>query len=229
MTLENLQLQKFLKHGLESFEDIEIVELLLSLKTDRRNYWSEAESLFRKYKSLREVLDAPVEELRTVRGYKEQYLLGLKLPNRVAERYLKTKMRENPIISNYPDVIKYLSHSMRGLEYESFRVLYLNNKNMILADENISNGTIDYVYPNTREILKTALRQNASSLIMVHNHPSGDPAPSQDDLEFTEFLSCGATFMDMKVHDHIIIGDNRYYSFAEKGMIKEFYKKTKKS
>ena len=87
MSLENLHVKKFVKHGLESFEDIEIVELLLSLKTDRRNYRSEAEAFFRKYKSLREVLGAPVEELRAVPGYQERYLLGLKLPNQVADQH----------------------------------------------------------------------------------------------------------------------------------------------
>ena len=229
MTLENLQLQKFLKHGLESFEDIEIVELLLSLKTDRRNYWSESIAIFRKYKTLREVLDAPQEELKTIRGFKEHYRLGLQLPQFVANRYLEQKIKEKPIMSNPKDVIKYLSHSMRGLEKEHFKVLYLNNKNMIIANEDHVKGTVNYVQPYTREILKNALKLNATSVILAHNHTSGDPTPSSDDIKFTEYVYCGARFLDIALHDHIIIGDNKYYSFEEKGIMEKLNEKIKKS
>ena len=229
MILDNLSVQKIVENGFDCYKDIELVELLLSLRVDRRNYWSEADAIFRKYKTLREVLDAPQEELKTISGFKEHYRLGLQLPQFVANRYLEQKLKEKPIMENPKDVIKYLSHSMRGLEKEHFKVLYLNNKNMIIANEDHAKGTVDYVQPYTREILKDALKHNASSLILAHNHTSGDPTPSPDDIEFTEYLYCGAQILDIALHDHIIIGDNRYYSFSKKGMIKEFYKKIKKS
>ncbi len=229
MILDDKRVQTIVENGFECYKDIDLVELLLSLRLDRRNYWSEAEAIFRKYKTLREVLDASPEGLKTIRGYKEHYQLGLQLPQFVANRYLEKKIKEQPSMTNSKDVIKYLTHSMRGLEKEHFKVLYLNNKNMIIANEDHAKGTVDYVQPYTREILKDALKHNASSLILVHNHTSGDPAPSQDDIEFTEYLYCGALFLDIALHAHIIIGDNRYYSFEEKGIIEGFYKNMKKS
>ena len=229
MILDNQQVQKIVENGFECYKDIDLVELLLSLRVDRRNYWSEAEAIFRKYKTLREVLDAPPEDLKTIKGYKEHYRLGLQLPQFVANRYLEQKIKEKPIMSNPKDIIKYLSHSMRGLEKEHFKVLYLNNKNMIIANDDHAIGTVDYVQPYTREILKDALKHNATSLILAHNHTSGDPTPSSDDIKFTENISSAAKLLDIETHDHIIIGDNRYYSFKEEGMIKDFYGKTKKS
>ncbi len=216
MILDNKRVEKLVENGFECYKDIDLIELLLSLRIDRRNYWSESIAIFRKYKTLREVLDAPPEELKTIRGYKEHYRLGLQLPQFVANRYLEQKLKEKPIMNNPKDVIKYLSHSMRGLEKEHFKVLYLNNKNMIIANEDHAKGTVDYVQPYTREILKNALKHNASSLILAHNHTSGDPSPSSDDIKFTESVYCGALFLDIALHDHIIIGDNKYYSFEEK-------------
>ena len=229
MILDNQQVQKILENGFDCYKDIELVELLLSLRVDRRNYWSEADAIFRKYKTLREVLDAPQEELKTIRGYKEHFRLGLQLPQFVANRYLEQKLREKPVMNNPQDVIKYLSHTMRGLEKEHFKVLYLNNRNMIIANEDHAKGTVNYVQPYTREILKNALKHNATSVILAHNHTSGDPSPSSDDIKFTEYVYCGARFLDIALHDHIIIGDNRYYSFEEKGIMDGYGKELKES
>ena len=132
-------------------------------------------------------------------------------------------------MNNPTDVIKYLSHTMRGLEKEHFKVLYLNNRNMIVANEDHAKGTVNYVQPYTREILKNALKHNATSLILANNHTSGDPSPSSDDIKFTESVYCGALFLDIALHDHIIIGDNRYYSFEEKGIMDGYGKELKGS
>ena len=219
MILDDKRVQTIVENGFECYKDIDLVELLLSLRVDRRNYWSEAEAIFRKYKTLREVLDAPPEELKTIRGYKEHYQLGLQLPQFVANRYLEQKIKEQPCMSNSEDVIKYLTHSMRGLEYEIFKVLYLNNRGRMIANEDVSKGTVHRAEVSVREIFKSALRNNASALIFAHNHTSGDPTPSPDDLDFTDYLLSGAAYLDIAVYDHIIIGDNRYYSFHEEGII----------
>ena len=132
-------------------------------------------------------------------------------------------------MNNPKDDIKYLSQTMKVLHNDHFNFLYLNKKNKIIPKDDLHNENEDYVQPYTREILKDAMKHNATSLILAHNHTSGDPTPSSDDIKFTEHIYHGALFLDIALHDHIIIGDNNYYSFSEKGMIEEFYKKTKMS
>lgn len=210
---------KYMKYGLSVFEDIEVIELLLALNPDGKNHRQEAEKLNDKYDSLCELIDDSFNGKGSISDIPEHYLFGLKLPHEIANRYLFEKVKEKPFINCSEDVLRYLQHSMKGLKVEYFKVLYLNVRNMILAEEDISKGTLtsSAIYP--REVIKSALKYNASALVFAHNHPSGNLNPSQDDLRITKRLVDAAKLLDISVHDHIIIGNGGYYSFADSGYL----------
>ncbi len=214
--------EKFLKTGLIGFLDYEIVELLLTLGTPRRDCKQQAWEALKKFQSLRGVLEAPVEELLKIRGIGPNNIFGLKLSQEVSRRFLKDRMLNKPYCHSSKEVFEYLYQALRDLKREKFKVMFLDSKNQILEEKTVFEGTVDSsaVYP--REIMKEALKCNASSLIFVHNHPSGDPEPSLSDREITKELVFAAGFMQLKVLDHIIIGNNRYFSFADEGLIDDY-------
>ena len=214
--------EKFLKGGLKGFLDYEIVELLLTLGTPRRDCKQQAKEALKIFQSLRGVLGAPFDELQKIKGIGPHNIFGLKLIQEVSRRFLKERMMSRPYCHSSKEVFDYLYHALRDLRKEKFKVLFLDAKNQILEEETVFEGTVDSsaVYP--REIMKKALRWDASSLIFVHNHPSGDPEPSVSDREITKELVCAANIMQLKVLDHIIIGNNCYFSFADEGMIEDY-------
>ncbi len=214
--------EKFLKGGLTGFLDYEIVELLLTLGTPRRDCKQQAKQALKKFQSLRGVLGAPFDELQKIKGIGAHNIFGLKLIQEVSRRFLKERMMSKRYCHSSKEVFDYLYHALRDLRREKFKVLFLDAKNQILEEETVFEGTVDSsaVYP--REIMKKALRWDASSLIFVHNHPSGDPEPSTSDREITKELFFAAHVMQLKVLDHIIIGNNCYFSFADEGMIEDY-------
>jgi DNA repair protein RadC len=214
--------EKFLKGGLTGFLDYEIVELLLTLGTPRRDCKQQARQALKKFQSLRGVLGAPFDELQKIKGIGAHNIFGLKLVQEVSRRFLKERMMSKPYCHSSKEVFDYLYHALRDLRKEKFKVLFLDAKNQILEEETVFEGTVDSsaVYP--REIMKKALRWDASSLIFIHNHPSGDPEPSVSDREITKELFFAANVMQLKVLDHIIIGNNCYFSFADEGMIEDY-------
>jgi len=214
--------ERFLKHGLAGFLDYEIVELLLTLGTPRRDCKEPARAALREFRSLRGVLESPAEELRRVHGIGPRNVLGIKLIHEVSRRFLKDRMMSQPVCRSSREVFDFLYHALRDQKKEQFKVLFLDVKNQVLEEKTLFEGTVDgsAVYP--REIVKDALRTNASALIFVHNHPSGDPEPSLCDREITRDLVFAAGVMQIKVLDHIIIGNNAYFSFADRGLIEEF-------
>jgi len=213
---------KFLKHGLNAFLDYEIVELLLALGNPRRDCKQQAKAALKKFKTLSNVLAAPAEDLQEVSGIGPRNVFGIRLVHEVARRSLKERMMSRPVCHSSREVFDYLYHALRDAKTERFKVLFLDAKNRIIEEQTFSEGTVDSsaVYP--REIIRAALRHHASSLIFVHNHPSGDPAPSASDREITQELVFAVLTMQIKVLDHIIIGSNRYFSFADQGLISEF-------
>ncbi len=213
---------KFLKHGLNAFLDYEIVELLLALGNPRRDCKQQAKAALKKFKTLSNVLAAPAEDLQEVSGIGPRNVFGIRLVHEVARRSLKERMMSRPVCHSSREVFDYLYHALRDVKTERFKVLFLDAKNRIIEEQTFSEGTVDSsaVYP--REIIRAALRHHASSLIFVHNHPSGDPAPSASDREITQELVFAVLTMQIKVLDHIIIGSNRYFSFADQGLIAEF-------
>ncbi len=213
---------KFMKSRLHGFLDYEIIELLLTLGTPRKDCKYQARKLLKKFNSLREVLEAPEDKLQQVDGIGPNNVFGIKLIQEVSRRFLKEKMMNKPYYNSSKEVFDYLYHSLRDKENEIFKVIFLDVKNRILEEKTVFRGTVDssVVYP--REIIKDALMFNASSLLFVHNHPSGDPEPSLSDREITKELVFAARIMHIAVLDHIIIGNNRYFSFADQGLIMNY-------
>ncbi len=213
---------RFLRNGLSSFDQLEMMEFLLSLRVDKKSHRRFAQELTKKYKSLNDIIDESNYELEKIPGFQKQYLVGLKLPYHVANIYLFEKSKERPVTSNPDAVYNYLKHSMRGYKNECFKILYLNNSNKIIRNEIMFNGTIDQapVYP--REIIKSALSYDAAGLILAHNHPSGNPGPSDADINITKHINDASKLMGITLHDHIIVAEDKYYSFAKEGFLKKF-------
>jgi DNA repair protein RadC len=214
--------EKFIKSGLSGFHDYEIVELLLSLGTPRKDCKQQAKEAIKKFKTLRGVLEAPSEELQQIDGIGAHSAFGIKLMQAVAREFLKEKIIDKPIYKSSKEIFDYLYHSMRDLKKEIFKVIYLNSQNQIIETEDIFEGTINSSAISTREVIESAIKYNAASLIFVHNHPSGNPEPSQSDKEITRDLVYAGSIMRIRVLDHIIIGNNRYFSFTGEGLIEEY-------
>ncbi len=214
--------KKFLQGGLAGFLDYEIIELLLTLGTPRKDCKGPAKKALERFKTLSAVLEAEEEDLQEIPGVGPHNIFGIKLIREVSRRFLKDRMMSRRACNSSREVFDYLYHTMRESSREKFKVLFLDAKNRIIEEKTIFEGTVDssVVYP--REIIRAALKFNAISLIFVHNHPSGDPAPSQCDREITKDLVFSAGVMQIKVLDHIIIGNNRYFSFADEGLIEDY-------
>jgi DNA repair protein RadC len=211
--------ERFLKSGLEGFQDYEIVELLISLGRPRIDCKPQAKEAIRRFKSLRGVLEASPEELQMIDGIGPHSIFGIKFMQALASRFLKEKSLEKPVCASSQEVFDYFYHSMRGLPKEMIKVVYLNTQNEILEIYDLSQGTVDASHLYTRELLERAISSRAVSFVLVHNHPSGNPEPSQSDRELTRAIVQAGLVMNIKLADHIIIGDNRYYSFAGDGLI----------
>jgi DNA repair protein RadC len=213
--------EKFLKSGLAGFQDYEIIELLLSLGTPRRDCKPQAKEAIRRFKSLRGVLEASPEELEDITGIGPHSVFGIKFMQAVAREFLKEKMIEKPLCNSTQEIYEYFYHSMRDMKKELVKAVFLNSQNQILEMQDLSQGTVDssVVYP--REVMEAAIRSHAVSLVLVHNHPSGNPSPSDSDKELTRELVHSGMMMQIKLLDHIIIGDNKFFSFAGEGLIEK--------
>jgi DNA repair protein RadC len=214
--------EKFLRSGLTGFNDYEIVELLLTVGTPRRDCKKQAKEAIKRFKTLRGVLEAPPEELQQISGIGSHSVFGLKLVQEVAREYLKERIIDKPVYQSAKEIFDFLYHSMRDLKKEIFKVLYLNSQNQIIEVIDLFTGTVDSGAVAPREVMESAIRYNAVSLIFVHNHPSGNPEPSTSDKATTRELVFAGNIMQIKVLDHIIVGDDRYYSFATEGLIEKF-------
>jgi DNA repair protein RadC len=213
---------KFLEGGLDRFSDEEVVEFLLSLGTPRKDVKPQAREALSRFGSLSKVLSAPVGKLTEIKGLGPKNALCLNLVHQVAGRYLKDRAKGKEFFKSSQAVFDYLFHSMRDLKREIFKVLFLNRKNELIEDRDVFQGTLtgSAVYP--REIITEALACKAAGLVFVHNHPSGDPSPSHEDRKLTRDLVWSAQMLMIQVLDHVIIGQNSYYSFADDGLIQSF-------
>jgi DNA repair protein RadC len=214
--------EKLLKSGLEGFPDYEVVELLLTLGKPRTDTKPQAKEAIRRFKTLRGVLEAPPEDLQKIDGIGPHSVFGLKIVQEVARRYLKEGIIDREYLSSSQAVYEYFYHTMRDLKKETIKAVYLNAQNQIQEFKDFQEGTVDssYVYP--REILQGAIKANAVSVVLVHNHPTGNPNPSEADRELTRNLVFATAAVQVRVLDHLIIGDNRYYSFAGDGLISRY-------
>jgi len=214
--------EKFIKSGLKGFHDYEIIELLLSVGTPRKDCKQQAKEVIKKFKTLRGTLSASLEELQEINGIGPHNAFGIKLVQEVAREFLKEQIIDKPIYKSAQEVFDYLYHSMRDLKKEVFKVVYLNSQNQIIDTADLFEGTVNSSSISPREVMESAIKHNAASLIFVHNHPSGNPEPSGNDKEVTRDLVYAGSTMRIKVLDHIIIGNNRYFSFAGEGLIEEY-------
>ena len=212
--------QRFLTAGLQGFQDYEVVELLLTLATPRKDCKQAAKAALSRFKTLPAVIEADSTELCEVDGIGSKNVFGIKLVKAVADRYLENRIIRTDPLTNAQALFDYLRHSMAGRDRECFRVLYLDAKNRVLASELLFEGTLtaSSVYP--REIVKSALAHRAAAVIFVHNHPSGDPEPSAADFAVTRQLVFACMTMGITVHEHLVIGGAAYFSFADNGHIR---------
>ncbi len=210
---------KFLVSGLSGFHDYEIIELLLTLGTPRKDCKDVAKALLDKFKTLQGVLEASANDLTDIKGIGPKNLFGLKLIKAVADRYLEKRLVGKDPIKNSRELLDYLNHSIRDKGRECFNVLYLDAKNRVISSETLFEGSLtsSSVYP--REVVRAAIDNHAAALIFAHNHPSGDPKPSPEDFSITRQLLFACKVMDITVHEHLIIGDNECFSFADQGLI----------
>jgi len=214
--------EKFLKSGLSGFHDYEIVELLLTLGSPRKDCKPQAKEAIKRFKTLRGVLSASAEELQQIEGVGPHSAFGIRLVQEMAREFLKGKIVDQPFLKSSREIFDYLYHAMRDRKKELFKVVYLSSQNQIIEVVDLFEGTVDSSSISPREIIEGALKDNATALIFVHNHPSGNPAPSTSDREMTRQLVYVGKIMQMKVVDHIIIGNDRYYSFVDEGLIEEY-------
>ena len=210
---------KFLGSGLTGFHDYEVVELLLTLATPRKDCKDAAKAAMRQFKTLQGVLEASPKALCEVPGIGPKNLFGIKLIKAVADRYLEKRLLHKDALNNSKELFEYLNHSIRDKARECFNVVFLDAKNKVIATETLFEGTLtaSSVYP--REVVLAALNHHAAALIFAHNHPSGDPKPSQEDVAITRQLVFACRVVGITVHEHLIIGNNRYFSFADDGDI----------
>ena len=214
--------EKFLKGGLDGFHDYEIVELLLSLGKPRSDCKPQAKEAIRRFKNLRGVMEASPQELQEIKGIGPHSVFGIKFMQAVAREFLKEKSLQKPVCSSSQEIYDYFYHAMRDLKKEMIKIVYLNSQNQILEIQDFDQGTVDssHIYP--REVIEGALKCHAVGLVMVHNHPSGNPEPSASDLSLTRNMVLSGTAMQVKILDHIVIGDNAFYSFAGQGLLERY-------
>jgi DNA repair protein RadC len=210
--------QRFLDHGIDAFTDAEVLEILLAFGTPRKDCKEQARALLKRFKTFSGVLDAEKKDLLGVKGVGPKNSFALSFIKSAADRYLRQRIRERSYLKSSDEVIDYLLHSMRGLGIEVFMVIYLDSSLAIIESEVVAEGTVNVnsVYP--REIIKKALAHNASALIVAHNHPSGSLKPSAQDKQLTRSLCLACSMMQIRLLDHLIIGDG-HYSFADNGLM----------
>ncbi|MFN3406286.1 MAG: RadC family protein [Caldimicrobium sp.] len=221
--------EKFLKVGPEAFTDEDLLELLLFFGIPRKDTRGLARDLLRRYQGrLDKVLDAPIEELTKIPHLGVNSILPLKVVHEVAKRYLKARLKEVHYLKSPKEVYEYLLYELKGEKREVFMVIYLATDLKVLSAEKLFFGTINesVVYP--REIFGRAYQLGASQLILAHNHPSGNLTPSEEDKKITRQLLLMGALLQLKVIDHIILGGDNYYSFAEAGLLEELEEEVRK-
>jgi len=210
---------RLLSAGPDSVADHELLEMVLFLALPRRDTKPIARALLARFGSFAGVVSAPVPELRTIEGIGDAGAAALKTIQAAALRLVRAEVLNRPVLGNWERLLDYLTAALARERVEQFRILFLDNRNRLLADEAQARGTVNHtpVYP--REVVKRALEHHATALILVHNHPSGDPAPSRDDIEMTRLVKQATETLSITLHDHIIIGNGRWFSFRKEGLL----------
>ncbi len=207
---------RFRNVGADALSDYELLEMVLFRALPRRDVKPIAKDLIQRFGSFAEVVHAPEARLREVNGIGDTVVVEIKLIAATASRVAKGQVKQRTLLSSWSSVIDYCRTAMAFADKEQFRILFLDKRNQLIADELQQVGTVDHtpVYP--REVVKRALELSATAIILVHNHPSGDPTPSTADIQMTKSIVDIASTLGIAVHDHIIVGKNGHASL--KGM-----------
>jgi DNA repair protein RadC len=211
--------ERFLSGGSEALQDYELLELLLFMAIPRRDVKPLAKTLLQTFGSLPELMAATPEELMRVDGISENTATAIKSVEAVATRMMKQEIAKKPLLNNWTRLMDYCHATMAHEKKEHFRIIFLNKKNELIADEIQGTGTVDHTPAYPREIMKRSLELGATAIILMHNHPSGDPKPSAADIDMTHQIIRAAEPFNITVHDHIIISRNGYTSMKNQGLM----------
>ncbi|MFN3722687.1 MAG: RadC family protein [Paracoccaceae bacterium] len=210
---------RFMAGGAASMPDYELLELLLFRAIPRQDVKPLARLLIDTFGDLNRVITAPVARLQSVKGVGEAVVCELKLFEAVSQRMMRARVMHKPVLTSWDALLDYCHTTMAHRDTEQFRILFLDRKNTLIADEEQAKGTVDHVPVYPREVVKRALELNASALILVHNHPSGDPTPSSADITMTHQIQEACQTLGITLHDHLIIGKSRELSFRSDGYL----------
>lgn len=214
--------ERFLDSGLSGFQDYEVIELLLTLGTPRKDCKESAKAALKQFKTLQGVFEASPAELEKIEGIGPSNQMGIRLIKETAVRYLENRLIDQDPIKHSKDLLDYLNMAISNRTKECFVAVFLNAKNKVISSETLFTGTLTTTSVYPREVVQSALDHKAAAVIFAHNHPSGDPEPSPEDLSMTRQLVFALKLMGITVHEHLVIGAGRHYSFAEKGHIERF-------
>ena len=211
--------QRLLEGGAEALADYEVLEYLLFGAQARGDTKPIAKDLLKRFGSLAAALDASPDALRKVKGISEASVGALKIAALAARRMARSEVRRKPVLGSWQALLDYLAIDMANLTVERVRVLYLNSRNQLILDHELGDGTIDEAAIYPREVIRRGLDIGATALILVHNHPSGNPEPSRADIQITQRIAEAGKFLGITVHDHVIVGREGHVSLRAKGLI----------
>jgi DNA repair protein RadC len=211
--------ERLLSVGAVSLSNIELLAILLRTGTKQMSAVDLAAQLFAHFKDLTGLLDATVEELAVVKGVGPVKAVQIKAALEIGRRLALMPATKRTIIQSPDDAALLMMDNMRYLDREHFKAILLNTKNQVLAVETISIGTLNSSVVHPRELFKVAIKKSSANIILVHNHPSGDPTPSREDIDITRRIQEGGEILGISVLDHLIIGDNKFVSLKSKGII----------
>jgi len=211
--------RRFREAGADALPDYELLELILFRAVPRRDTKPLAKAILAQFGTFAEALNAPEERLKEVPGLGEAAITEIRLVRAAALRLVRGEVLERPVLASWSQVLDYCRASMGFEAKEQFRILFLDKRNQIIADEVQQKGTVDHTPVYVREVVKRALELSATAIVLVHNHPSGDPTPSRADIETTKQIVSSAKNLGIVVHDHIIVGKQGHSSFRGLGLI----------
>ena len=211
--------QRFVSAGPEALPDYELLELVLFSAIPRRDTKPLAKQLLARFGSFAEVINAPAERLKEVDGIGDAVVTQLKIVRAGALRLMRSNIMQRPVLGSWTAVLEYCRAAMGFEAKEQFRILFLDKKNRLIADEVQQEGTVDHTPVYIREVVKRALEHSASAIVLVHNHPSGDPTPSRADIDMTRQIIDAAKPLGIAIHDHIIVGRQGHASFKSLRLI----------
>lgn len=211
--------ERFMAGGAQALPDYELLELVLFRAIPRQDVKPLARELLDVFGDFNRVISATPARLLMVKGVGDAVVQELKIVEAAAQRLMRARVMNRPVLSSWDALLDYCHTAMSHRETEQFRILFLDRKNLLIADEEQAKGTVDHVPVYPREVVKRALELNASALILVHNHPSGDPTPSESDIAMTAQVQDAARVLGIVLHDHLIIGKSRELSFRSQGYL----------